>query len=203
MAPTKYDGQGIADVVAEFYEELYFNDEDTQTRTRGQVRATPRPAGPQQATSQLRGKAAETRIRVKCKNGDPSSKLFRLLLFKRLQPTLDASQSVDQAGFRLGCSTVCSRSSNSDRAAEWHQPLRVAAIDFKRAFDTVEHSSVWKPCEKKAFRGHTHRCSQSFTTNNEQQYTLTLKTKTSISGEEPSRETRSARFCFLVSFKTS
>ena len=29
------------------------------------------------------------------------------------------------------------------RAAEWHQPLWVAAIDFKKAFDIVEHSSVW------------------------------------------------------------
>ena len=29
------------------------------------------------------------------------------------------------------------------RATSWHQPLWVAAIDFKKAFDAVEHSSVW------------------------------------------------------------
>ena len=74
-------------------------------------------------------------------------KLFTHLFFERLVPTLDANQSADQAGFRLGNSTrdhFFTFQQLRQRATEWHQPLWVATIDFEKALDTVEHSSVWK-----------------------------------------------------------
>ena len=74
------------------------------------------------------------------------------LLFQRLQPTLDSSQSADQAVFRPGYSTTdhfFTFQRPRQRVAERHQPLWVAAIDFKkRHFDTVEHSNVWKALEE-------------------------------------------------------
>ena len=69
----------------------------------------------------------DTTIKVRYKSSDPSSpsnyrpflyKLFSQLFFDRLQPTLDASQSVDQAGFKPGYfhdRTLFLRSNNSDR----------------------------------------------------------------------------------------
>ena len=60
----------------------------------------------------------------------------------RLTPTTFLTkQASDRATSRQ---TTFSRSSNSDRL----QPLCVAGIDFKRAFDTVKHSSVWKASRK-------------------------------------------------------
>ena len=117
---------------------------------------------------------------------------FSQLFVKRRQPTPDANQSADQAGFRSGLlhDRPPFHVPASPTATEWHQPLRVAAIHFKKAFVTVEHSSVWKALGSKASRNRTYSYSQSSTTSYEQQCTLTLKANTSISSEEPSRETR-------------
>ena len=73
-------------------------------------------------------------------------KLFSQFLVKRPQPTLDASQQVDQGGLRQGLPATDQLFTFQQvrRRAEWHQPLWVAAIDFKKAFDTVDHSSAWK-----------------------------------------------------------
>ena len=74
-------------------------------------------------------------------------KLVSHLLFKRLQTTLDDRKSVDQAGFRTGYSTtdhLFMSQQLRQRAAEWHQPLFVASIDFFEVFDTVQHSSAWR-----------------------------------------------------------
>ena len=82
--------------------------------------------------------------------------------------------------------TIFSRSSNSDRA-EWHWPLRVA-IDFNKAFDTVDHSSVWKASREQGVEEpYIQLLKKSSTTSNEQQCTLQAITST-LSGE-PSIET--------------
>ena len=93
-------------------------------------------------------------------------------LFRRLHVTLDASQFVDQAGFRPGYSTterVYTLHQFRQRASDWHQPRWVAATDFKKRrwiqLNTVAHGAL---CENEALRSFTYRCSQSFT-NSEQQ----------------------------------
>ena len=62
------------------------------------------------------------------------------------------------------------------RAAEWHQPLSVAAVDF------IRHSTQWSTAAhgrlcRKALRSHTYRCPHNSTTNKEQQHTPTSKAK--------------------------
>ena len=76
-------------------------------------------------------------------------KLFSQLGFKRLQPTLDANQSGDQAGFRPGYSTTDHLFTFQQlrQRAQWHQTLWVENIDIKKALDTVEHSSIWRGLE--------------------------------------------------------
>ena len=74
-------------------------------------------------------------------------KFFAKLLYSRLQPLLDRQQSIDQAGFRPNFSTLHHISTFvfiSEKAFEWQQPVWVAALDFRKAFDTVEHECLWK-----------------------------------------------------------
>ena len=63
-----------------------------------------------------------------------------------LQATTKRARRRGQAGFRPGHSAtdhLFTFQQLRQRATEWHQPLWVAAIDFKKAVDTVEHSSIW------------------------------------------------------------
>ena len=74
-------------------------------------------------------------------------KLFTKLIGSRINVVLDAAQSVDQAGFRSGFScedhlfTVC-RVLETTR--EFQIPVWAATIDYRKAFDTVEHGSIWE-----------------------------------------------------------
>ena len=55
-----------------------------------------------------------------------------------VQPTPDAYQSVDEAGFRPGYSTtdhMYTFQQLGQEAAEWHQTLWVAANEFKQTVD--------------------------------------------------------------------
>ena len=73
-------------------------------------------------------------------------KLFARLLYKRLEPTLDNQQSCDQAGFRHNRSTATRLFTISilqETADEWQMPLWVTAVDFKKAFGSVSHTSIW------------------------------------------------------------
>ena len=73
-------------------------------------------------------------------------KLFSRLLYNRLEPILDAAQTADQAGFRRKFSTVdhiFTMGQLREKASEFQLPLWVATLDFKKAFDTVSHDSLW------------------------------------------------------------
>ena len=73
-------------------------------------------------------------------------KLFARLLARRIGPILEKHQSKDQAGFRKGFSTtdhLWTVAQVREKANEWQQPLWVAALDFQKAFDTVEHRAIW------------------------------------------------------------
>ena len=74
-------------------------------------------------------------------------KLFARLLYNRLEPHLDAHQSHDQAGFRHNYSTddhLFTTTILHERSQEWQLPLWVSAIDFKKAFDTIDHNQLWQ-----------------------------------------------------------
>ena len=101
-----------------------------------------------------------TRIKVLLKKGDarildnyrPISilpilyKLFTRVLTQRVKKVLDAGQSADQAGFRPGYSTddhLFVTTMLFERAAEWGAPIWIAAVDFKKAFDSVSHDELF------------------------------------------------------------
>ena len=103
----------------------------------------------------------ETTISVIHKSGDPQLpnnyrpiaiipilyKLFARLLYNRLEPHLDRYQTADQAGFRHDYSTddhLFTTTILHERSQEWKLPLWVSAVDFKKAFDTIDHYHLWQ-----------------------------------------------------------
>ena len=102
----------------------------------------------------------ESRIKVLFKKGakeDPSNyrpitilpilyKLFSKLVCSRIRDHIEKAQPVDQAGFRSGFCTedhIFAIVILLEKMAEHNLPLWVAAIDFQKAFDTIEHESLW------------------------------------------------------------
>eukprot|EP00973_Karenia_brevis_P065385 9084690-Karenia_brevis.AAC.1 len=74
-------------------------------------------------------------------------KLFARMLYTRLTPILDPQQSQDQAGFRKHFSTLdhlFTLTCLEEKGHEFNQKIWLAALDFKKAFDTVEHKSLWE-----------------------------------------------------------
>ena len=73
-------------------------------------------------------------------------KVFAKLLYNRLLPILDKEQCADQAGFRPRFSTLDHLATFvilSEKADEFQLPIWVAALDFKKAFDTIDHDKLW------------------------------------------------------------
>ena len=102
----------------------------------------------------------QTRLKVLFKKGDPQLpdnyrpisilpilyKLFSKVLCARIKGILIAQQSVDQAGFRPGFAcddhlfviTII-----TEMFAEFRQPLLIVAVDFRKAFDSINHADLW------------------------------------------------------------
>ena len=73
-------------------------------------------------------------------------KIFAKLLSERVGKYLDTVQPVDQAGFRSGFSCddhLFAMPQLWEKHAEFRMPLWAAAVDFEKAFDSVEHDSLW------------------------------------------------------------
>ena len=78
-------------------------------------------------------------------------KLFSKLMYKRLYPILDGAQCRDQAGFRSKYSTVDHMfvfSMLSEKSEEFTLNTWVAAIDFKKAFDSINQEYLWQALEE-------------------------------------------------------
>ena len=76
--------------------------------------------------------------------------VFAKFICNRIKWILDAAQPVDQAGFRPGycCEDhLLSATTIWEKCKEFNLPLWSAATDFWKAFDTVEHSSIWSALE--------------------------------------------------------
>ena len=99
-------------------------------------------------------------ITVLYKDGDPQEpsnyrpiagvkllyKLFARLILSRIKGTLESRQPVDQAGFRAGFSTedhIFTLCQLEEKCREWRKDLWLLFIDYRKAFDTVEHPSLW------------------------------------------------------------
>ena len=84
-------------------------------------------------------------------------KLFARLLFGRLSPILDSQQCPDQAGFRADYSTVdhfFTIAQLHEKSNEFQLNLWTAAIDFQKAFDSIEHDGIWHALESQGVPHH-------------------------------------------------
>ena len=103
----------------------------------------------------------KTWLQVLFKKGDPQLlenyrpisilpillKLFSRVLYSRIEVFLAKTQSVDQAGFKSNFSCddhMFTVTMLHEKSREWNIPIWIAAIDFKKAFDTVEHFYLWE-----------------------------------------------------------
>ena len=78
-------------------------------------------------------------------------KLFARLLYNRLAKRLDEHQTPDQAGFRPDFSAadhLFTITILHEHAQEWQVPLWTAAVDFKKAFDSISHDRLWQTLQR-------------------------------------------------------
>ena len=78
-------------------------------------------------------------------------KVFRRIVCTRITGGLIAEQSVKQAAYRKGFSTedhLLALTLLIERTIEWRFDLWIVLIDFKKAFDTVEHEALWVALEE-------------------------------------------------------
>lgn len=74
-------------------------------------------------------------------------KVFSKIICNRLRIMFDNAQTADQAGFRSGYSCddhLLTSVVIVEKAYEFNMSLWAATVDFQKAFDTVEHDSIWK-----------------------------------------------------------
>ena len=73
-------------------------------------------------------------------------KLLSRIICGRIEATLDEAQSEDQAGFRPGYSCddhLFTITLLAEKCKEFNVPLWVATLDFKKAFDSIDQTSIW------------------------------------------------------------
>ena len=77
-------------------------------------------------------------------------KLFSRIICERIKGILLSEQADDQAGFRpgFGCEDhLFTMTIIAEKCAEFNIPLWVAAIDFSKAFDSINHRSIFEALE--------------------------------------------------------
>ncbi|GBP61036.1 Probable RNA-directed DNA polymerase from transposon X-element [Eumeta japonica] len=87
-------------------------------------------------------------------------KLFSSLLNQRIITTLEAEQPIEQAGFRKNFSTVDDIHTLElliERYQEKYRALYIAYTDYKKAFDTVSHTSIWRALLEQGVQKSTYR----------------------------------------------
>ena len=69
------------------------------------------------------------------------------MLYNRLLTVLDRCLCADQAGFRNNSKQrdhLMTYKLISQRSREWETDMRVAAMDIKKALDSVQHEAIWR-----------------------------------------------------------
>ena len=75
------------------------------------------------------------------------SKIFCRVLLNRIEGAIDVNLRQEQAGFRRGkgCKDqIFSLRNIIEQSTEWNAPLYIGFIDFKKAFDSIHHETLWK-----------------------------------------------------------
>jgi len=74
-------------------------------------------------------------------------KIFAHVLFSRIDPLLQSKRRFEQSGFTPGCSTgdaILALRLLSEVHHKFSQPLHVASVDLKAAFDSLDRLALWK-----------------------------------------------------------
>ena len=74
-------------------------------------------------------------------------KVMATILLNRIKNAVDVQLRQQQAGFRAGrscCDQIFTLRQIIDRVTAMNMPLLVNFIDFKKAFDCIHRTSVWK-----------------------------------------------------------
>ncbi|EFO97547.1 hypothetical protein CRE_26029, partial [Caenorhabditis remanei] len=74
-------------------------------------------------------------------------KVFTKCILNRIRKSLEEAQPVEQAGFRRSFSTIDHIHSVQrllEVGREYHIPITMVFIDFKKAFDTIEPTALWE-----------------------------------------------------------
>ena len=113
-----------------------------------------------------------------------ASKIMLKIIANRMKAKLDSEISIEQAGFRPGRGTrdqIFNLKMLIEKYREFNRPLYMTFIDYRKAFDSVNHNRLWKIMYDMGFSTHlirliknlyetqkacvrtTHGCSESFT----------------------------------------
>lgn len=74
-------------------------------------------------------------------------KVFSKLLLNRITGIMDEQQPIEQAGFRAGFSTTDHMhviKQLIEKCQEYGKALYIAFVDYSKAFDSIEHDSLWR-----------------------------------------------------------
>ena len=74
-------------------------------------------------------------------------KLFSRVLSGRIEKSLNEEQSNEQAGFRPNFSCddhLFAMTILAEKCNEINMPLWVATLDFRKAFDSINHDQIWR-----------------------------------------------------------
>lgn len=80
-----------------------------------------------------------------------AGKIYMKIIKDRIYPQIDRAQDTEQAGFRRGRSTIDQifiLNQLIEKAREYNFEIYLMFIDFQKAFDSVEHSSLWQALKK-------------------------------------------------------
>ena len=78
-------------------------------------------------------------------------KLFTRTIQNRMEKVLDENQTREQAGFRKKYSTVDhlqALNQVTEKSEEYQLPLVIGFIDYEKAFDSIEHFSIFEALRK-------------------------------------------------------
>lgn len=84
-------------------------------------------------------------------------KLFSWMFCNRMEDIIMLHQDVDQAAYRKGFSTedhLLTLSLLIEKSWEYNFPLWLGLVDFKKAFDTVEHLALWDVLKRQGVPTH-------------------------------------------------
>lgn len=105
-------------------------------------------------------------------------KIFSKCIFRRIRTILDEHQPREQAGFRKGFSTTVHLQTINqviEKSTEYQKTLNIAFIDFRKAFDTIEHVMVWKALKNQNVPNKIIRILKNLYTNSSAKISLESK----------------------------